>query len=401
MTNNTNIRGFIENLLKNNVSYPLYNEAVAIKLAGLGSAGVEPLIKILSKGSGFGVQHAAIALAVIGDRRAIGPLREELNRPIAPLGDVYDIAAQSSTPDNAHNLAVSMAYQLKEVFISALARLDAIETKDDLNKYLDIEITSSSAANALYKFGERRLALKYILEGLKPFNSIFSKPQGLESRASSAYYCAELKIEEAIDHLFEYLVDLRSYGIESLAIINGFKVIERAKEMSSLPDICGLYAMYLRGLLKDEALIDTFGDMLKNFAKYVEKYDIDERTMAGRAFIRDILGNYSTDVAKNYFYKEILSYKPEDRISYYLFNYHEYNVCLRTLGSCSRSKLGRDIVINHGWDKYLMTDLYSKAFGAAFVPSKWDVEEDGPIDLRKKLSDEVVGKIMEEISLAG
>lgn len=346
---------------------PVPNYRLAEKLAKYGSKAVEPLIDIINKSESIASITAAITLGLIGDKRSIQPLMNALKR-----------------------------YSRKQPYIMALNRLKAYEAKEELKKYLE---TNWDAACALFELGEKELTLKYILEGIKPFNTFFNRPQGLEFRAFVVYYCAEHKIEEAIDLLFEFIVDLRNYGIESLAIINGDKVFEKAKQMSSLPGIRGLYATYLLGLLKDESLIETFIDMLENFDKYIEKYNIDEKTMAGRVFVRDILGNYSNNVAKINYYKELFKLKPEDHINEYLFKYYEYNLYLRTYGIPSRYKLGRDIVVNHGWDRYLRNELYSKAFGAEFVPDKWDIEEDGSLQYREKLRDEVLKNIMKEMGL--
>ncbi len=361
--------------LKNILNYeigqsPVPNYRLAEKIARYGTEIVEPLTKILGKSESIASINAAITLGLIGDKRAVQPLLDALKR-----------------------------YSRKGHYIDALLRLKAYEAKDEIKKYLDSPTTNWMAARALFEFGEKELALKYILEGIKPFNTFLNRPQGLESRTATAYYCAEHKIEEAIDLLFDHIVDLRNYGIESLAIINGKDVFEKAKQMSSLYDVRGLYATYLLGLFKDEFLIDKFIDMLENFDKYVEKYNSDEKTMAGRDFVIEILGNYSNDKAIINFYKNLGEGRfAEDRISHFLFEYYEYHQCLRIYGISSRYKLRKDIVDNHGWHKYFKNELYSKAFASEFIPDKWDIEENGSLKYKEKIKNEALENIMKDIA---
>lgn len=339
---------------------PVPNERLAKKIAKYGAEAVEPLIKILNNDEFPASQTAAFTLGIMKDKRAVGPLIDALKR-------------------TRHKID----------YIQALWFLKAMEVKEVLKECLGSSGTAQYAAFALYDLGEKELSIPYILDFINPSCSLFQRENGRDERRATIYTCANLGIKEAIDTIFDNIVDFKEYGVEALAVIGGQEVREKAMQMTALNDVRSLYANYCRGLLKDESLVPMFLDMMKNSETYEKKYGIE----TPKRFVPVILGNYSYEAARTAFLKNV----DEVAIKWYVSDYFYYYDEVRTYSWGARYKIRRDIVINQGWDKYLKNELYSKAFAG---PSEWDVEEDGPIDLRKKLTDEVLGKIMDEISHA-
>ncbi len=341
---------------------PVPNSRLAKKIAKYGSEAVEPLIEILNKDDFPASQTAAFTLGIMRDNRAVRPLIEALKRA-----------------------------RHKIDYIDALWFLKAMEAKDILKEYLTTPGTAREAAFALYDLGEKELAVPYILESIKPFCSIFQKKNGRDERKAAIYICANLGIKEAVATIFDNIVDLKEYGVEALAVIGGQEVREKAMQMTASDDVHSLYANYCLGLLKDESLLPTFLDMLANSETYEKKYGIE----SPKSFLLVILGNYSNNTARLAFFKNV----NQISLEWYVSDYYYYNDELNTYGWGARHKIRRDIVINQGWDRYLKNELYSKAVAAGAVPSEWDDEEDEALDRRKKMCDEVMGKIMEDIVL--